>query len=528
MVNLNKFKWVIVILVLGFMFGCREDMRNENSYRLIIPNGIQPNSFDPIHCDQFNNYFPSQMIYSAPLATGSDGKLVSDLLEHFSYDGKNRLIVFHLKNGLKFSDGSDLTANDVAFSIARLLFSRPMFPTFSLIKGKEQWLRLKEPLRSFPDGIQVDGNRIEVRLDKPVLNPLFRFAMTVVSVIPRRCVDPATNKINCSDVPSSGRYVIKDVNENKVKFVKWNNKDNHSPTEPNELEFYYPKISTDVEMSDFLDRLNEHEVVFAYDLDLPVSLHKRLMKDFRVHRLAAAWFSGFVLNPRVEPFTRVEARRFFLNEFQARFSKQQLDPIVPSQSLFPKLVSGYVGSNDFPKQNVDLEKLKGLFRGKRFNWGVKKSVVSDLLKTPLSELAKQLQFELNEPEVAPSSHAGWPSYKGKEVAFQTTHSGFWPLDPVGDIQMLFTPGLHEDYLDIWGDQKFNKLVQALQEPDVAMSAEKTEIAMRAINRKLYDNALMGVFSHQSYSYISRNSGTINTGNNGSPFSLTVPYPWEVF
>lgn len=511
----------LLVLLLFFVYN---PVMAATDCKLIIPNGILPNSLDPLHCDQFNNYFQSQLLYLTPLAVSHDGRIGSFVADSFQYDQDKNTLTLRIKENLKFSDQSVLSEHDIAFAIARLLYSRPSFPVLRDIAGISEWLKLKNPLHSYPSGIIVGKKTVQITFNRKMIEPLFRFTMTPLSIIPKDCVDLDTNTIKCKSIPTSGFYTKEASNPNEQQ-LHYKLRREYSDTKyPESITLSFPKADR---LSTLLSSLNKTEVLFIHDFDFEANEFKSITKDFLNRRLGSAWFSSLVLNPRVKPFDKVECRRVFADIFYDNFKKQDLGLQSPSRSLFTKLVPGYLNDSHLIKESkVSAKQLKSCrnqFLGKKYTWGHRKSNVPSYLNEALRLTAKELGFDLSEPELAKGSHTGWPSYESKNVLFQTSYSGFWPLDPMGDIQMLFTPKLHEDYMDIWSDHKMIKLLDRLsQSNDLMMSQE----IMKNINMYLFNESIMIPISHLSYSFISLKD------NKSSPklsaFELTVPYPWDVF
>lgn len=82
-----------------------------------------------------------------------------------------------------------------------------------------------------------------------------------------------------------------------------------------------------------------------------------------------------------------------------------------------------------------------------------------------------------------------------EVDFMYASTGFWPLDPVGDIQMLFTPNMHEILDGIASDTKFREFLDKLDQPSIDNGA------FEEINRYLYRDAYFNVYGHHARLYI---------------------------
>ena len=96
--------------------------------RLIITETTKYSSLDPLDGDKTPNLPVARMIYLTPVQITKDNDLASFVLESFSYDEKTKTINWKVKAGLKYSDGSEITSEDVAFSVARMAHKRPKFP----------------------------------------------------------------------------------------------------------------------------------------------------------------------------------------------------------------------------------------------------------------------------------------------------------------------------------------------------------------------------------------------------------------
>lgn len=197
---------LITLALAGFMAPETMAGVTEREYRYIITETAGPNSFDPLDGDNTINLPVIRMIYATPLETGNNNQLSSRILESFKYEASKREIEWKVKSGLKYEDGTSIDAEDVAFAVARMAYTRPKFPILESIKGLNEWLQTNSPLKTLPKGITVSGSVVKIQFATEVDHPLFRFCLELFSVIPRKCVDIATNKITCKNIPESGPY----------------------------------------------------------------------------------------------------------------------------------------------------------------------------------------------------------------------------------------------------------------------------------------------------------------------------------
>ncbi len=177
-------------------------------YRYVLTNVEEPHSFDPLDADHTNNISTARMIYLTPLEVSDNDKLSSHILASFQYDEAANDATWIVKDGLLYSDNSPVTTEDVAFAVARMAYTRPGFPVIKYIKGLQEWIKSENPLQSYPEGIKVDGNKIEIEFNQAMSEPFYRFCLEIFSIIPKRCVDLKTNKIICDKIPTNGQYSI--------------------------------------------------------------------------------------------------------------------------------------------------------------------------------------------------------------------------------------------------------------------------------------------------------------------------------
>lgn len=145
------------------------------------------------------------LVYSGLMRRSDGGKLIPDLAETYpeiSADGKN--YTFKIKNGLKFQDGEDITAQDVIFTIEKI--KDPI---------------VKSPRRSDWDGISVyntDDMTVVFTLAQPYISFLDN---TTIGILPSHLWkdvnvnDFNINPLNNSKAIGSGPYKIVSVSKNK-------------------------------------------------------------------------------------------------------------------------------------------------------------------------------------------------------------------------------------------------------------------------------------------------------------------------
>src|SRR5271155_5250221 len=112
-------RWIAILICAGTVWGAE----------LRFSLGADPKTFDPLHVSEL----PSE--YIRYLTAGvlvridrTSDKVEPELAERFQVSADSRSITFHLRAGLKFSDGTPLDASDVARTVKTVLDPREACP----------------------------------------------------------------------------------------------------------------------------------------------------------------------------------------------------------------------------------------------------------------------------------------------------------------------------------------------------------------------------------------------------------------
>lgn len=112
--NLNIVS-IIASLIL-FLNGCGRQNYNDRSTDLIsIALGSAPSSIDPVRATDATGMRMASLIYQSFVRVGKGLKPAPDLAYKWAVTGKKHQ--FHIKKNIKFSDGSNLSCNDLVYSI---------------------------------------------------------------------------------------------------------------------------------------------------------------------------------------------------------------------------------------------------------------------------------------------------------------------------------------------------------------------------------------------------------------------------
>ena len=97
-------------------------------------------SLDPALSDAATDYLAVSLIFPGLVQLKSDNSVALDLASSDQVSPDGLSYTFKLRSGLEFSDGTPLTANDVAYSINRTLTPETASPTASLLSSIKDFL----------------------------------------------------------------------------------------------------------------------------------------------------------------------------------------------------------------------------------------------------------------------------------------------------------------------------------------------------------------------------------------------------
>lgn len=162
---------------------------------LIVDLVSEPSSLDPQKQWNPDSYYVYRNIFDNMLTRDDDGKIVPQIATEWKYASDTE-IVFTIRDDVKFHDGAPLTAEDVAFSVERIIdpkFASPQLGQFNKITSAE-----------------VTGEH-EVTLKTDGAYPVLLAQLVKLSIVPKHVVEKVgDDAFNLAPV-GSGPY----------KFDKW-------------------------------------------------------------------------------------------------------------------------------------------------------------------------------------------------------------------------------------------------------------------------------------------------------------------
>ena len=151
-----------------------------------------PAGLDPATVESVYESLPVNQIFDGLVDLDPSLNVAPALASTWTLSRDGRIYTFHLRSGVRFHDGSPLTADDVVFTIRRVLAPgrerrSVAFSYLSGILGASDYAAGRRA--DLPGVRAVDLSTVEIELERPYLSFLEVLAMDGVRVVPRRVVE---------------------------------------------------------------------------------------------------------------------------------------------------------------------------------------------------------------------------------------------------------------------------------------------------------------------------------------------------
>lgn len=262
---------------------------------IVRNNGAEPASLDVdkvegnIALNIINDFFDTLV------GMDEQGKIIPKLAA--SWETKdNKTWIFHLRKGIKWSDGTPITAHDVVFSWRRLTNPKTLSPygsyfvDASVVNAKDI-LAGKKKVEEL--GVKaLDDSTLEVKLEKPVGYFLQMLAFNIAAPISEKVVEKYGDKWTQPEFfVSSGAFKLAEwkVNE-KIVGVRnpyyWDNKN----TVINKVT-YLPLSSDTSDLNRYL--AGEIDITFTIPLESFASLKKNMNSQVHISPILSTYYYEF-------------------------------------------------------------------------------------------------------------------------------------------------------------------------------------------------------------------------------------------
>ncbi|MBY3102153.1 ABC transporter substrate-binding protein [Rhizobium laguerreae] len=316
---------------------------------------------------------------------------VPSLAESFTVSPDGLTYTFKLHKGVKFSNGRELVASDVKYSIERAVDPKTQGPGagfFGAIKGFEDETGGKTTTLS---GIETpDDSTVIFNLSRPDATFLHVLAINFASVVPKEAVEAAAGDFGKKPV-GSGTFILKDWTVGQ-QLVFERNKDYFVKGVPYIDSF---KVEVGQEPLVALLRLQKGEVDIAGD-GIPPAKFLEIKNSADGAQMIVdgeQLHTGYItLNTKVKPFDNVKVRQ----ALNMAINKDRITRILngratPANQPLPPLMPGY--DKSFTGYAYDVAKAKALLAEAGYPDGFE-TVLYSTNTDPQPRIAQAIQQDL--------------------------------------------------------------------------------------------------------------------------------------
>jgi ABC-type transport system substrate-binding protein len=159
-----------------------------------------------------SHYFITEQLFDGLVRFDGHFNPTPALAEYWTYSEDKTRITFHLRKGVRFHNGRELTADDVKYSLERLAQDRPGNTTYPYFAGKVVGLdEFRKGAAAEVTGFRViDPSTFEIRWVRPYAAGLYLLGMYYCKILPKDLLE------------SQGRnFFQKPIGTGPFKFAEW-------------------------------------------------------------------------------------------------------------------------------------------------------------------------------------------------------------------------------------------------------------------------------------------------------------------
>ena len=282
-----------------------------------------------------------EMIYSGLVTLNDNLQVQPQLAQSWSVSQDGLNYTFHLRHNLKFSDGTPLSATDVAYSIDRALqpaTKSTVAPIYlSLIKDSDKMLGGFIPTLINDSLITPDANTLVINIKKRAPYFLAMLTYPCSFVVEKRLIDTYKTAFtdHLTEGGSTGPFKVSKYTHGKeIDFVP---NSNYYGPQPQLHKVVFPFY----QQSD--NAYHDYLTGKADTVGIPVSTFANDKKRNDFHQIPQLWINYYTMNYLVKPFDNIHIRQAFaLAIDKAAIAKDVWKgTVLPTNHIVPQGMPGY-------------------------------------------------------------------------------------------------------------------------------------------------------------------------------------------
>lgn len=277
--KINKLLYALSLSSLLMLGACSKkdgSVSMDNTLRVDV--GTELPTFDPVLAEDGNTYRVINDLFAGLVDFDQANRPIPGMAKNWEISSDGKIYTFHLRDNLKFSDGSPITADDFVFSWRRLVdpktgssyafLLKDVLNGQKIIDGKEKPERLGV--------IALDPKTVVVHLEHPTNAFLSYITTPNVFVVPRKVVEKyGQDWTKPENMVTSGAYILKEHVVNGYILATKNPNYYEESTVKIANVKYFPFTDTNASLSNF--KTGALDTTWQ---NVPIDQYQQLKKQF--------------------------------------------------------------------------------------------------------------------------------------------------------------------------------------------------------------------------------------------------------
>lgn len=369
-----------------------EALSGDNIVRTAIKSDIQ--TID-MHKTSNNYMVPLNVFDRLVEVEVKDGKseIVPSLAKSWDISEDGKTYILHLVEGVKFHNGEDFKADDVVYSLNRIVTVQGAVNS-SFVSQIEGFDELANGVATELSGVKaIDDYTVEIKLKEPYAGFMASLAAAPVSILDEKTTTMAGDKFGIEPefTVGTGPFKLKEWKLNEgIELVKNENYWKEAP----KIDGVEIKVVPDTETQNIMYRNGELDIL---DLDYMVDYIPTYKQEFKDNLVSVprVGITYFTFNENIEPLNNVNIRKALSMAIdrQAIVDSMYNGTASIENGIFPK---GLIGHNEnIEAIEYNTEKAKEILAAEGYPNGFDMEIAidsasSDTTKSVLEIISEQL------------------------------------------------------------------------------------------------------------------------------------------
>jgi peptide/nickel transport system substrate-binding protein/oligopeptide transport system substrate-binding protein len=314
---------------------------NKQTYSVPIVGVEDLDTLDPALAHDPNSINAIQMIYTGLVGLNDTLQVSPQIAASWEVDARGTTWTFHLRPHLKFSDNTNLTSADVAYSIDRALqpaTKSTVAPLYlSLIKDSDQLLTGKIATLIGDSILTPDSQTVVIITKQKAANFLSMLTSTCAYVVEKSLIAKYSKKFtdHLAEGGATGPFKVAHyVHRSTITFVPNTHYYNTPPQLQNVTFTFYH--TAQAAYQDYLHK--KLDVV-----QVPLSKLDQTRKNPEFHQVKQLWINYYAMNYLTKPFDNIHIRQAFALAIDKTAIAKHVwkDTLMPTNHIVPAGMTGY-------------------------------------------------------------------------------------------------------------------------------------------------------------------------------------------